>query len=95
MKGLSPEQLAQKGVFYLEEAVLGVLLEAKYKQECLQPAEISRRAGISYTLYDDSPMAYGVLGKLEAEGRVERNPPATPRAPWQLTEKEFEKRRND
>ena len=24
-----------------------ILLETKYKQECLQPAEISRRAGIS------------------------------------------------
>lgn len=94
MKGLSPKQLAQKGLFYLEEAALGVLLEAKYKQEYLQPAEISRRAGISYTLYDDSPMAYGIR-KLEAEGRVERNPPATPRAPWQLMKKEFENHRDD
>lgn len=45
MKGLSPKQSAQKGVFYLEEAVLDVLFRA-YNQESLSSREISKRAGL-------------------------------------------------
>ena len=93
LHGLHPKQLARIGIFYLEEAVLDVLLEAKYEQEYLQPAEISRRAGMTHVLYESGDMAYGVLAKLEGEGRVESSP--KPKRRWQLTDEEFEKRRED
>ena len=83
LHGLRPKQLARIGIFYLEEAVLDVLFEAKYKQEWLQPADICERAD----------MTYGVLAKLEAEGRIEHS--QATRQKWQLTEKEFENRRDD
>ena len=41
---LHPKQLARIGIFYLEEAVLDVLLEAKYEQELLWPAEICQES---------------------------------------------------
>ena len=43
---VSPKQNARLGVFYLEEAVLDVLLAAKYEDECIGPAEISKCGGI-------------------------------------------------
>ena len=42
---IRPKQLSRMGQFYLEEAILDVLLEAKHERECIGPAEISRRAG--------------------------------------------------
>ena len=93
LHGLHPKQLARIGIFYLEEAVLDVLLEAKYEQELLWPAEICQRADMTYVLYESGDMAYGVLAKLEVEGRIEHSQEG--RRQWQLTEKEFEKRRKD
>ena len=90
---LHPKQLARIGIFYLEEAVLDVLLEAKYEQELLWPADICERANMTYILFEKGDMAYGVLAKLEAEGRVESSP--KPKRRWQLTDEEFEKRRED
>ena len=97
MKGLSPKQLAQKGVFYLEEAVLDVLFRA-YNQEFLSSREISRRAGLprrQTEKWEDDMIAYGVLDKLQNEERVKNNRPGRGADCWQLTEKEFEKRRED
>ena len=93
LHGLEPEQLARIGIFYLEEAVLDVLFEAKYKQEWLQPADICERADMTYVLFEKGDIAYGVLAKLEAEGRIEHS--QATRQKWQLTEKEFENRRDD
>ena len=93
MQGLSTRQLVQKGMFCLGEAVLDVLLEAKYEEKHLYPIEIGRRANLSYSLYEDTAIIYGVLKKLEDEGCVERCPDRNKK--WQLTEKEFEKRRED
>ena len=97
MKELSPKQLAQKGVFYLEEAVLDVLFRA-YNQESLSSREISRRAGLprrQTEKWEDDMIAYGVLDKLQNEGRVKNNQPGRGPDRWQLTDKEFEKRRVD
>ena len=93
MQGLSTKQLVRKGMFYLGEAVLDVLLEAKHEEECLYPIEIGRRADLSYSLYEDTAIVYGVLKKLEDEGCVERCPDHNKK--WQLTAKEFEKRHED
>ena len=45
MTGLRPKQLVRLGMFDLEEAVLDILLEARYKGECIGSAEIGRRGG--------------------------------------------------
>ena len=45
--------------------------------------------------WEDDMIAYGVLDKLQVEGRVKNNQPGRGPDRWQLTEKEFEKRRDD
>ena len=98
MTGLRPKQLVRLGMFYFEEAVLDILLEARYEQECLSQVEIGKRGGDILRGIADSHRDHTVrhlLKKLEAEGRVETNPPNTRRMPWQLTEEEFERRRDD
>ena len=89
----------RKGVFHLEEAVLDVLLEACYENECLGPAEISRRSGIyrergSENIMNDA-IVIGILTKLASQNRVERCKQQNGRGGWELTKKEFESRRDD
>ena len=98
MAGLRPKQLVRLGMFYLEEAILDILLESRHKGECsIGSAEIGRRGGgdilrgMKETTSRDW-IVWHILKKLEAEGRVETNPPQTSRKPWRLTEEEFEKR---
>ena len=47
LHGLEPEQLARIGIFYLEEAVLDVLHEARHSEGWLEPKEISERLDIA------------------------------------------------
>ena len=97
LHGLEPEQLARIGIFYLEEAVLDVLFRA-YNQESLSAREISRRAGLprrQTEKWEDDMIAYGILDKLQTERRVKNNQPGRGPDRWQLTDKEFEKRRDD
>lgn len=97
---IRPKQHARMGMFYLEEAVLDVLLEAAYEEECLGAAAISRRAGIfrdrgEVNIMNDA-IAHGVLVKLSDEGRVERCTQAgTSAGGWKITDNEFETRRED
>ena len=94
---LHPEQLARIGIFYLGEAMLDVLCEA-YNQEPLTAKEVGRRVGISRRQSEnwvDDTIAYGVLDILQNEKRVKNNQPGRGAGRWQLTEKEFEKRRDD
>ncbi len=100
MSGIRPKQHSRMGEFYLEEAVLDVLLEAKHEGECLGPAEISRRAGIFRERGDANIMndaiCTGILVKLHKEHRVERCQQANvKRGGWELTEQEFQVRRDD
>lgn len=101
---IRPKQLARIGEFSLEEAVLDVLLEARSKGECLGPAAISKRAGIfretghAMSAGNDA-IVWGILGKLAKYGRIEKCPQkeAKPdkRDGWQLTDTEFQARRDD
>ena len=43
---IGPKQAVRIGELCLEEAVLDILLEAKYRGECLGAAEISKRGNI-------------------------------------------------
>ena len=100
MTGVRPKQLSRVGQFYLEEAVLDVLLEAKHEGECIGPAEISRRAGIyrergEANMMNDAIVA-GLLVKLHSENRVERcTQSRANRGGWELTDNEFNFRRDD
>ena len=100
MTGVRPKQLSRMGQFYLEEAVLDVLLEAKHEGECIGPAEISRRAGIyrergDANMMNDAIVA-GLLVKLHSENRVGRcTQTHANRGGWELTDNEFASRRDD
>ena len=100
MIGVRPRQLARMGQFYLEEAVLDVLLEAKHEGECIGAAEISRKAGIYRergvidTMND--AIVTGLLVKLHSENRVESCAQShANRGGWELTDNEFAFRRDD
>jgi len=107
---MRPKHDARLGEFYLEEAVLDVLLEARYENLCIGAADISKKAGIfrdggaTDTDKESNPIksmndaiVTGILVKLHKEHRVERCEQDNKRKSggWQLTDKEFEKRRED
>lgn len=99
MAGIRPKQFARMGEFYLEEAVLDVLLEAKHEGECLGAAEISKRSGIyrergTKNLPNDA-IVHGLLTKLADANRVQRCTQPNQRGGWELTDKEFDSRRDD
>ena len=100
MTGVRPKQLSRMGQFYLEEAVLDVLLEAKHEGECIGAAEISRKAGIyrERGVIDamNDAIVTGLLVKLHSENRVEQCIQSRAnRGGWQLTDNEFASRRDD
>ena len=85
----SAKQLARIGLFYLEEAVLDVLFEARETPHLyVKLAEINKEIGGKWA--KDGWSVRILLKKLEAEGRVEQR---EVRGPWKLTETEYEKRR--
>ena len=99
MIGLRPKQMARLGEFHLEEAILDVLLEARHEGQCLGAAEISKRAGI---FRDPGPqvnmndaIVHGLANKLSIAGKVERCKQTNGRGGWWLSDKEFERRRDD
>ena len=99
MNGIRPKQFARIGEFYLEEAVLDVLLEAKHENECLGAAEISKRAGIyrergPHDSMNDA-IVNGMLNKLSEQDRVKRCKQEGGRGGWEMTDKEFVIRRDD
>ena len=97
---IRPKQFARMGEFYLEEAVLDVLLEAKYENECIGPAELSKRTGIfaeaghSMKSGNDA-IVWGVLGKLAKFKRVRKCTQSNGLGGWELTDSEFNSRRDD
>ena len=97
--GFRPKQHARLGEFYLEEAVLDVLLEGKHENQCFGPAEISKRTGIfrdrgEVNIMNDA-IVTGILVKLSEQKRVERCTQPRGRGGWELTDSEFMKRRDD
>lgn len=99
MNGLRPKQMARLGEFHLEEAILDVLLEARHESECIGAAELSRRAGIfreagKFVNMNDA-IVHGLINKLSIAGRVERCTQSNKLGGWRLSDKEFERRRDD
>lgn len=95
---IRPKQFARMGEFYLEEAVLDVLLEARHEDECLGPALISRRSGIYRSRGAANAMndaiVTGLLVKLHSVGRVVRCKQNNYRGGWKLSDTEFESRKD-
>jgi hypothetical protein len=99
MSGIRPKQLARLGQFYLEEAVLDVLLRVAQDGGCIGAAEISARAGIFrdrgvVNIINDA-IVTGVLVKLHEDKKVERCEQASGRGGWKLTDAEFTRRRDE
>lgn len=101
---IRPKQLARMGEFYLEEAVLDILLDARHEDECLGAAAIGKRAGIfreaGYAKNSgNDDIVWGILGKLVKEGRIQKcaQDPANSarRDGWEMTESEYQARRDD
>ena len=93
LHGLEPKQLARIGIFYLEEAVLDILHEARHSDdEWLLPANISRRMGITVSEFVTFhyPLVHGVLEGLRRKNQVEKA-----KRKWRLTDEEFENRCDD
>lgn len=96
---IRPKQFARIGEFHLEEAILDVLLEAKHESKCIGPAEISKRAGIyrergSENIMNDA-IVMGMLAKLVTEERVRRRTQENNRGGWELTDEEYNRRKDD
>lgn len=96
---IRPKQLARMGEFHLEEAILDVLLEAKYEEQCMGAAEVSRRTGIyrdrgSENIINDA-IVHGMLNKLADQRKVERCKQPNGKGGWRLTDTEFQRRRDD
>ena len=97
MMSLRPKQLVRLEMTYLEEGVLDVLLAAKHRGERLTATAVRKQAGIYQSKgdRDNNAIAYGVLHKLVKAGRVQRYKEGGKRERYELTEAEFEARRDD
>ena len=92
MEGLRPKQLAQKGMSYIEKAILDLLFEAGMNKEKVGPTEISRRLGIYLPEYSyKCAITNGFLSKLKDQDLVEN----VGHGDWRLSKMERENRRED
>lgn len=96
---IRPRQLSRMGTFYLQEAVLDILLEHYPEGHGVGPAHISRRAGIYRSrgpsdIMNDA-IVIGILNSLHGERRVERIEQENGRGGWRLTDSEFERRSDE
>ena len=95
---IRPKQLTRIGEFHLQEAVLDVLCNAHPEGFGLGAADISRRAGIyrdAGVVHMNDAIVTGFLNQLYEQGRVEQTPQQGGRGGWRLTDKEYERRRDD
>ena len=95
---MKPKQLAQRAIFYLEEAVLDVLLGAKQKGDYVRQVDIEKTVGL-YNEWDACHwLVNATLNKLEIEERAEAkkridSSGREARIGWTLTDKEYERRK--
>ena len=95
-----PGNRVELAMFYLQTAVLDVLLTARRTGgTCLGPAAIGGLTGI----YQDSgprvnmndAIVHGVLNRLHWQGRVERCTQTNGRGGWRITDDEFARCQDD
>ena len=87
---MSANQFMRIGIFYLEMAVTGVLLEAKENKQILRHVDIARKTGVQDRWQQSHWITRSVLYKLEAEGRIfaHRNDKGAAIG-WELTDTEY------
>lgn len=85
----SAKQLVRIGLFYLKEAILEILFEAResYKDPYVKLTDINEELGGRWKV--DGWSVRELLLKLEEEKRVEQREVT---GPWKLTEAEYKKR---
>ncbi len=94
------KQIASKGQYYLEEAILELLREPTANGKYLLPSEIGKLAGIYRGVGKNNDVVNdgivnGILGKLSADDKVERQEKEEPDRRgrgWKLADKELKKR---
>lgn len=85
-----PKQLARIGLFYIEEAILEVLFEAKQNGNPLvRLVDIQKKLGMHQKWEQDNWLPRSVLYKLCCEKRVRQE---KERDPFEITDAEYEKR---
>ncbi len=95
---ISPKQLARLGSFFLHEAILDVLCKHYQGGHGLGPAEIGKRAGIYRDpgeVHMNDAIVTGFLNDLHKQGKVKRENQEGGRPGWQLSEEEYDRRRDD
>ncbi len=88
----NPRENARLGMAYLEQSVIGVLLEARESGSgSLGATEIAKRAGIPAKAFKPAfgnAITSGILARLSEQKRIEQS---YDKGPWRLTEEEFTK----
>ena len=95
---IRPKQLSRIGEFHLQESVLDVLCEAHPEGFGVGAAEISRRTGIyrdAGVVNMNDAIVTGLLNQLHEQGKVQQAEQENRRGGWRLTEREYERRRDD
>lgn len=95
---IRPKQLSRIGEFHLQEALLDVLCDAHPEGFGVGAADISRRTGIYRdpgVMNMNDAIVHGLLNQLFDQGKVERAEQPNGKGGWKLTEKEYERRRDD
>jgi hypothetical protein len=88
---MNSKQLTRIGIFYLEEAILEVLLEQKGTY--VKQVNITKSIGVYDRWKDSGWLVAGILNKLEAEGRIHAQRGEKGRAQgWQITDTEYNNR---
>ena len=88
----NPEQLAQKGIDYLEEAILDVLFEAKQNERdpFVRLRDMRKILGIYNQWRNDNWLIRSLLYKLEYKD--EKIKQKVEGGPWKLTDAEYNRR---
>ena len=89
----TPRQLTRIGVFYLEEAILDVLFEAKHNRNnpFVRLVEMRKTFGIYNQWTNDNWLVRSLLYKLEKnDNKVQQNRKG---GAWQLTDAEYNRRK--
>ncbi len=83
---MTPQEHTTAGIYHLEMAILEILRIASQTDEiCLGPAAVSQQTGIFRGDSIHDGIAFGILTKLEEDGKVERCDQSNGKRGWRLS----------
>ena len=91
----SPKQLTRIGIFYLEEAILDTLSEARHQgNDFISKTDIEREVGIYQRWENSQFLCASILNKLEGDARIKSRQSETgkTRTGWQIEDTEYNQR---